>query len=191
MNLPNTHCSYLAPVKSCLWRIRSLIHLDFGTRGSSTKAAWQSAKISETTSWYLATTLYGVEAWGSHPSNCCPQFPVVGDAGITVTIESCSEAFLVSSPVLHSDFHILYVSGQYIEVGRLHSELRSPIFSGWLTPGDIVKLEVFKKLHWGLGNGYYISCLDLKWPAMTMHSNMKTITSNLLPNHPRQLQESL
>lgn len=35
-------------------------------------------------------------------------------------------------------------------------------FSQVMTPGDIVELELFKWLHRGLGNGYCISCLDLK-----------------------------
>lgn len=102
--------------------------------------------------------------------HCCQQMAV-----------PLSPSFLVSSPsVPHSDFHILCVGSQYIKVGRLHSEFCSHIFSGDWTLGDIVKLEVFKWLRWGFGKGCCISCLDLKWPTMTMHWNMKTITSKIL-----------
>lgn len=144
------------------------------------------------------TPLWGgweLEAWGSDPSNCCPQFPMMGDTGITVTTEDFSETFFPCLFSFCSAFWLPYIiCGRSIyKSGEASQWTLQSHFLGWLTPGDIVKLEVFKWLHWILGNGYYTCYLDLKWPAMTMHWNMKTITSNLLANllHPGKLWESL
>ena len=205
-NLPNTHCCSLASLKPM-----PVAHQDISTSrlwesaaASSTKPAWQSAKVLEITSWYESTSnpfmawmrcksmvitskqlLFPAPHHGRCWHHCCQQKTVL-----------LSLAFPVSSPpVPLSDFHILCVGSQYIKVERLHSEFCSHIFSGDWTPGDIVKLEVLKRLHWGFGKRYYISCLDLKQSSTTtMHWNMKTITKNLnLANllHPRQLGESL
>lgn len=162
-NLPNTHCSCLAPVKLCLWHIRSSVHLEFGTETSSTKPAWQSAKISETTSWYESPSnsfSWEVEAWWSDPSNCCTQFPIMGDAGITVATEGCSEPFLPCLLSFCSAFWLPYITcGQSVyKSGEASLWTLQFHFLRWLTPGDIVKLEVFKWLPWGFGHGYYMSC---------------------------------
>lgn len=196
-NLANTH-SYLTPLKPWLWHIKSLVHPGFGRKASSTKAAWQSAKIS-TSSYESPCNSFmvwlRVRSLGIRSKQLLSPVPIVGDAGITVATEGCSEPVLPCLFSFCSAFWLPYIlCGQpEYRSGEASQWTLQSHFLRWLTPGDIVKLEEFKWLHWGLGNGYYISCLDVKWPAMTMHWNMRTIASNLLANllHPRQLWESL
>lgn len=169
---------------------------------SSTKPMWQSAEVSEITSWYESTN-NSFMGWMRCKSMVIRSKQLLSPAShhgrfwhhchqqkVVVLIPS----FLGFCPsVPHSDFHILCVGSQYIQVGRLHSEVCSHTFSGDWTPGDMVKPEVFKRLHGDLGrditfhtsisNDNLWQCTGI-WRQFTSNLNL----ANLL--HPRQLGES-
>lgn len=156
-NLPNTHCSYLAPVKPCLCHFRSLVDLDFGTRTSSTKAAWPSDKISEAISWY-ESSCNSFMAWlrgrsvgirskqllfpGPLFGRCCGRWPSLLQQKIP------SFSLLLQFHILTSLYYMWAISIQKWGGFTVNCH-----FLRWLTPGDKVRLEVFKWLHWGLGMG--------------------------------------